>query len=292
MRILVVGAGSIGVYLGTKLFSKGHDVLLLGRKKLKKLHDTIMIGDSFYKLPNKIHSFPKKESFDYIFVTSKLYDLEGNLKSILKNKLEYSHLISIQNGIVEDSLYKPYVKTQSFASISVFEGFRLIENQLVVSHSKMGWKTDNSDVGKDVSEMLVECGINCSIDKNLEIIKAEKTIMNCSVNLLSAIEKKTFFELCIDEKTKRRIDALFDESYTVLDKFYKLTEKEEFRKQFYNIVSSMKHYSSTYQDAIAHKRTESDFLNGLIIRLGKKANIPTPENKKVLEEFTKIYPKH
>ena len=38
MKILIVGAGSIGVYLGTLLFSKGHEVILLGGDKLKSLN--------------------------------------------------------------------------------------------------------------------------------------------------------------------------------------------------------------------------------------------------------------
>ena len=43
MKILIIGAGSIGVYLGTLLFSNEHNVILLGREKLKK------ILEEFYK---------------------------------------------------------------------------------------------------------------------------------------------------------------------------------------------------------------------------------------------------
>jgi 2-dehydropantoate 2-reductase len=292
MKILILGAGSIGVYLGTKISSRGHEVTLLGRKKLKKLNETILIGDSPYKLSKRVYSLPKEKNFDYIFITSKLYDLKDNLKLLLKNKINSKYLISIQNGIVEKSLYNRYIKEASFVSISVFEGFRLIENQLVVSHSKIGWKTDDSDVGRNVSKLLLDAGVNCTVDKNLESIKAEKTIMNCSVNLLSAVEKKTFFELCNNKQTKEKIDALFSESYDVLNKIYKLTKREELRKSFYETVSQMRHYSSTYQDAISHRKTEVDFLNGLIIKLGKKVHIQTPENEKLVKEFLKKYPKN
>lgn len=291
MKILILGAGSIGVYFGTLLKSKGHNVVLLGRKKLKKLHETILIGYTPYKLPERIYKFPKDISFDIIFITSKLYDLENNLKLIRKNNIKTRYLVSIQNGIVEDLVYKPYILDTNFTSISVFEGFRLVENQLFVSQSKTGWKTDNSKIGIEISKLLKETGINCTSEPNLESLKAEKTIMNCSINLLSAIERKTFFELYHDKNTKEIIDSLFDESYNVLKNYAKLKSKEELKRLFYDIIKDMRHYSSTYQDAISGKKTEIDFLNALIIKLGKRYNVPTPRNEMIVKQFKSRYKK-
>ena len=286
-----MGAGSIGVYLGTLLFSRGHKVVLVGRKKLENLHETILIGETPFKLPPRTCVMPKNETFEFIFITSKLYDLQKNLQLILKNNIKTKYLISIQNGIVEEELYTPYVNNLKFSSISVFEGFRLIENKLVVSYTKAGWKTDNSEVGKIVSKLLLDSNINCTTESNLDSIKAEKTIMNCSVNLLSAIEKKTFLELCSEKKILIKMDALFEESYAILSRLYRIKEKNKLRTEFYELVSQMKHYSSTYQDAISNRKSEAEFLNGLVIRLGKKMRIPAPENERILKVFYKKYPK-
>jgi len=38
------------------------------------------------------------------------------------------------------------------------------------------------------------------------------------------------------------------------------------------------HESSTMQDIRARRRTEVDFLNGMIVRLGKAHNVPVPVN--------------
>jgi 2-dehydropantoate 2-reductase len=291
MKILIIGAGSIGVYLGTLLYSKKHNVTLLGREKLKKLHDTILINTTLYKLPNRIYTFPKNETFDLIFITSKLYDLKENLQNIQNNNLKTKYLASIQNGLVKESLYKPFIKNTNYTSISVFEGFRLIENQLTTSHSKIGWKTDDSETGRTISKLLLASKINCTTSKDLDSIKAEKTIMNCSINLLSAIEKKTFFELCMNQETKEVINQLFDESYIILSQLYPLKNKELFRKEFFETISQMRHYSSTYQDAISKRKNEAEFLNGLIISLGKKLNIPTPFNERILKQFNRKYKK-
>lgn len=291
MKILVVGAGSIGVYLGVMLNRKKHDVVLLGRKKLKKLHDTILIGDLVYSVPKRIYLFPKRKQYDFIFVTSKLYDLRGNLKKINDNKIRSKYLLSIQNGIVDNDEYEEYISNFKFSSISVFEGFRVVENQLIVSPSKSGWKTDSSRTGKETSRLLRDAGINCLPEKNLDSIKAEKTIMNCCVNILSATRKKTFFELYGDKRTKRLMDAVFDESYAVLSEEYDLRPKEKLRKLFYQVIKPMKHYSSTYQDAISGRKSEVRFINGLIVKLARKYKLSAKLNQQLLSEFYKKYPK-
>ncbi|MFA6073251.1 MAG: 2-dehydropantoate 2-reductase [Candidatus Woesearchaeota archaeon] len=289
MKILVLGAGAIGVYLGTLLNSKGNDVTLVGRKKLKKLHETLLIDDSSYTLPKRAYKLPNHKNYDIIFVTSKLYDLENNLESINTHKLSSKYLVSIQNGLVDNSLYEKYIHSFKFCTVSVFEGFRLLENQLFISKSETGWKTDNTQSGKEIALLLKHSGINCATAKDLDQIKAEKTVMNCSVNLLSAVEKKTFYELCKNKETAKTIDTLFNETYDIINKKVKMRPKEELRKLLYSTISNMRHYSSTYQDAVSKHKTEVDFLNGFVSNLGKEVNILTPYNNHLLEEFKKKY---
>jgi ketopantoate reductase len=181
MKILIIGAGSIGVYLGVKLYSSGNNVTILGRDKLRKVHDTIIIEDRSYKVPKKIFSLPEKGEFDYIFITSKLYDLEDNLRLVSRSKIKFKAIISIQNGIVDQSVYKKYLDKLKYCTISVFEGYRLVENQLLIYKSQTGWKTEDSSLGNKIAVLLQEAGINCQSEPMLEKIKAEKTIMNCSM---------------------------------------------------------------------------------------------------------------
>lgn len=284
MKILVIGAGSIGVFLGTML-AKDYEVVMLGHDKLKRLHSTIMINDAIYSISKRIYEFPKNEHYDVIFITSKLFDLQENLQKIVTNNLRYDYLVSIQNGLVDKSIYASFVKKDAFTTISIFEGYRLIENQLAVSSSKSGWITEDSKTGNFISKLLLGVGINCRVVNNIESIKANKMVMNCAINVLCALEKKTFFELFSDNKTKKIMDTLFDETYFVLEKEVDLEEKESLRKRFYDNIKQMKHYSSTYQDAIKAKKTEIDFLNKYIISLGKKLNIPVPENENIVAKF-------
>lgn len=198
-------------------------------------------------------------------------------------------MVSIQNGLVDKEVYEPFVKKNAFATISIFEGYRLIENQLAVSSSKTGWITEDSKTGTVVSKLLSDVGINCHVDSEIESIKANKMVMNCAVNILCALERKTFFELFQNSSTKKVMDDLFDETYLVLSKVVSLDDKESLRERFYETIKHMKHYSSTYQDAIKAKRTEIDFLNKYIMDLAKKLNIDVPNSKKIVAKFTQEF---
>ncbi len=44
-KILICGAGSIGIYLGAKLHAKDHDVTLFGRSKLQNVGSEIFINN-------------------------------------------------------------------------------------------------------------------------------------------------------------------------------------------------------------------------------------------------------
>lgn len=61
-----------------------------------------------------------------------------------------------------------------------------------------------------------------------------------------------------------------------------------------NMPKEIKSYSSAAQDAMKKRKTEADFLNGAVIREGKKVGVATPYNEavwrmgKAMEDFYKI----
>lgn len=291
MKILIFGAGSIGVYLGTLLFAKGHQVTLLGRKKLKKINDTIIINHKSYKVPLRTYVTPKNKTYDVVFITSKLPDLENNLKSIEQNKIKCQTIVPIMNGLVDENIYKKYIADKEFTSISIFEGFRLLENQLLFSPSKIGWQTGRDKISKNISKLLRNANINCKSSAKLKRLQSEKLVMNCAVNALSAVEKKTFHELCLLPETKERVIQLFNESYDILSTNVKMSSKKRLLKRFFKIIEPMTHYSSTYQDAISKKKSEIKFINGFILKLGRKQKKVTSKNKQIINQFRKMFPK-
>ncbi len=286
--VLICGAGSIGIFLGAKLFSKNHDVTLFGRRKLKNAGETyVFINNKKFRLPPSIFRMPKNAKYNFIFITSKLYDFDKIVKLIDKNKVSGKKFIVIQNGLLENKKYKKIIH-QKIVPICVFGGFKIEKNKLTSTPTPVGWLTEYSEDGENISKFISSCGIKCMAEKNFESFRAEKMIVNCCLNGLSAIEKKPFNKLFSNKEIKERIDNLFDECYKVLSKQYRLDSADKIKERLFKNWSKVNHYSSTYQDLMSKRKSEIDFFNGEIIKLGKAQGINAEENKKILMEFKSL----
>lgn len=283
-KVLVCGAGSIGIYLGVKLNSKKHDVKLFGRRKLKLAGKEIILGNKKFKVPESTFKIPKNQKHDFIFIATKLYDFEEMVKLIKKNNVRGLIICAIQNGLVDTSKCSKILE-RKIVPITVFSGLNLSGNRLQIHPTPVGWKTDLSKEGKEVSKLLADAGIPCSADKNFDSLRAEKTIVNCCLNTLSAIENKTFYSLFENKKTRERIEKLFDECYDILKKKHKLDKKDKVKRRLFNHWSKLKHYSSTCQDLHSGRPVETPYFNGYILKLGEKYKIPAENNKKLVEEM-------
>ena len=287
-KILVCGAGSIGVYLGTLLYSKGNEVTLFGRRKLKKVEGSeIFINGKKFKVPEKIFKLPKNGKYDLIFITTKLYDFDYIINAIKKSRIKSGIISSVQNGLLDTSKYSK-ILGKRIIPITVFAGFNLKNNRIDVNTTSVGWKTELSANGREISRILLNAGIPCTADRKFDSLRAEKTIVNSCLNALSAIENKTFKELFSNKKTSERISLLFDECYNILKKEHKLDNKIQMKKALFKNWSKLNHYSSTCQDLHSGRPTEARFFNGYILKIGEKHKLPAENNKKILKEIKEV----
>jgi 2-dehydropantoate 2-reductase len=281
VKILVFGAGSIGIFLGTKLYNAGHNVNLYGRRKLQSLTDPILINGEIYKLPPRLYQL-KSDDYDVIFVTTKLYDIQKALQEIEQYNFNPQLIVFIQNGIVDPDFYGQFQTHPGLVTCSVFNGYNLSDNQLWVRESELGWQVENSSVGNKICKLFKTASINCNNTDDLANIRAKKLIVNSALNALSAIEKKTVGELIANQNTKEIVDGIIQESWEVLKNHYHLPNLDSLRESIYELIQKVsEHYTSMYQDLISKRKTEIEFLNGLIIKLGKAQKIPTPYNQQV-----------
>jgi 2-dehydropantoate 2-reductase len=289
ISILVYGAGSIGVFLGSKFQTKGYDVTLFGRRKLKQLHDSVLINGELYKTPKRIYTLEPHAKYDFIFITTKLYHSAEALKELNDKDVKSDVLVLIQNGLVDDKLLKDFRKHPGFVTTSIFEGYHLLENQLLATKSGMGWQTENTELGNNLKNLLESADIHCVAVDNLDAIRAEKMILVNAVGALSAIEKKTLGELITELATRKIVDALIDESYAVLKDEHDLPRLFWVKRRVYKTINQVKtHYSSVYQDVQSGRQNEIEYLNGYIVRLGSKRGIPTPVNEEIYKKIKNL----
>lgn len=285
LKILVFGAGAIGIFLGTKLFAAGHDVVLHGGRKLDRLTDPIWINQSVYSLPPRL-AYLAPTDYNILFITTKLYDVPRALADLRKYSFNPQILAFIQNGIVEPDFYAEFKYHPGFLTLSAYDGYNLVGNQILVMPSELGFQIEDSAVGKQVQQLLSSAQIYCETTPNIAQFRAKKLIFNSAVNALSAIEQQPYGKLIHNPQHKQIIDGILQEGWQILGDDYPLPPLELLKQEIYRLTQQVSdHYSSMYQDLISGRNTEIEFLNGLLIKLGKLKGIPTPYNQLVYSQL-------
>ncbi len=287
--ILVYGAGSIGCFIAAKLKQFGHDVDVLGREKARQIGSKLYINDKEYQFPEIITDNQIKPYYNYVFVTSKFYDLRKNLESLNKLGLKYDCLILIQNTFVDDLWYYNLIKSKPICLISVFDGFNLEGNRLVYNVAD-GMHLENDIQGKDIGNLLMGADISVKYVDDIRVNRAEKTVVNCAINVLSAMYEVRVSDLFSKRDYLIRMKKIFDEAYNVMSNIVPIKARRALWTDFSHSWKNTMHYTSTYQDVKRGKKTEVSFLNGFIVENGRKMGFDVSENQKLIADFKQKYP--
>ena len=130
------------------------------------------------------------------------------------------------------------------------------------------------------------------VSKNIKADMWKKLILNCVLNPVTAI-------LRIENKgiADERLNPL---KRLIIDECLKVAEADgvvfslDFMKMIDEAIKNSKNISSMQQDLIKGKRTEIDYLNGGVAKLGKKYGIECPVNEAlamIIKEIEKASPR-
>ena len=105
MRILVVGAGAIGGYFGSRLLAAGRDVTFLVRsRRAEQLRRNGLVvvsplGNLDLPSPPLVTADNLNGAYDLIIVSSKSYDLDGSIKDFAPGVGPNSRVLPLLNGM-------------------------------------------------------------------------------------------------------------------------------------------------------------------------------------------------
>jgi len=105
VRILVVGAGAIGGYFGSRLLAAGRDVTFLVRsRRAEQLRRNGLVvvsplGNLDLPAPPLVTADDLNSTYDLIIVSSKSYDLEGSIKDFGPGVGPNSRVLPLLNGM-------------------------------------------------------------------------------------------------------------------------------------------------------------------------------------------------
>lgn len=287
MKIVVFGAGALGSFVGGML-SKKHDVILVGRenhvKEINKKGLRISGETDYVAHPDAI-TFLEKQDADLVILTVKAYDTRQAVEEIA-GKCD-SPILSLQNGIGNEDIISEIAGRERIIGGITTHGVRYVSPGNIIHTGKgetiIGEMDGSiSERVKNFADAMTECGIETKVSRNIRREIWRKAIVNASINPLTAVlrckngyllENKHAMSLmkkiCMEASMAAKSNGI-----DVGDVMEKVEEVAYMTKE---------NYSSMLQSVIMGKKTEIDYINGEIVKIGMKKGIEMPVNYVLIE---------
>jgi len=274
MIVQIMGAGALGCLIGYLIQRSGYDVIFVARGKqysalLKKLKISGLIND---EVKVKVYQKPKKA--DLTFLTVKAYDTENAVKSL--SKVDCGVVCSLQNGLHIEKIMEKYLTkflrgVTTYASYIVDWGhiYYAAEGEVIIGNK--------SDYVKTVFELLKSCNINVTISDNIHKKIWEKAVVNAVINPITALCKIRNGVIIKSQELWELAEKIINECKTVAKAHgYELENVEDLVKSV--IMKTSKNKSSMLQDIEKGKKTEIDYINGMISKIAEELGLQAPVN--------------
>lgn len=285
MKIIILGAGAIGSMYGAKL-SKLNDVILAGKKKhvgaiSRKGLKVTGVENKTYNLKafTKINRIEKNT---LIILATKVYDSEKAIRPIKKLLRKDTIILCLQNGYGSEDIIKKIIGKKCL----VLRGITAVGISFLkpgeIRMNNIGYTAiEKSQKSMVIAENFSECGLKAYVSKNIKEDVWKKLIINCILNPLTAILKVRNKELASREfKPLRKI--ISEECVKVAgEDGVRINPK--FIEDKISRIGRSDNLSSMYQDLLKGKKTEIDYLNGAVVKIGKKHGIKCPVNESMAD---------
>jgi len=186
-----------------------------------------------------------------------------------------SEAVGVDNTMGGMAIFGARLTGPGRAEVTVFASECLV-GDLTVGVSKRALK---------IANVFSQARIPTKASDNIIRDKWMKAFYNVALNPLSAILRVPYGELGTNDATKEIIKSLLQEGFTValaLDVPLKYGWEEYYHYLLeVQLPPTASHKSSMLQDLERGRRTEIDYLNGAVVALGKRLEIPTPVNETI-----------
>jgi len=302
MRILIFGAGAVGLGIGSCLLKSGEDVDFIAREDTITLllkHGLIRTGifgeykadSNSFNCYSSTTELPDK-NYDYVIICTKSYDSLTAARSLAAHpylKSKKTNIVLCQNGWGNAEIFTSFFPECQIYNARVITGFFRPEK----NHVDITVHADAIHIGSlfngDLSvieylcESIAKGGIPCEVTGDIVKDLWAKMLYNCCLNPLGAILNVPYGVLGEISYTRDLMKHIVEEIFNVMKEAGHETHctcAEDYLEVFYQklLPPTAAHNSSMLQDIRAKKKTEIDALNGAVVKLAEESNLDTPYN--------------
>jgi 2-dehydropantoate 2-reductase len=291
LKVLVVGAGGVGLGLASFLLQSGCRVSLLARDDTELVKNGLyrvgIFGDFHSDSLEIFHGSAKDVKFDFVLVCVKSFDIENVGRQLQEWLSDSSKIVLFQNGWGNAEIFSEYF--QNVFNARVITGFiRPQKNKVEVTvHAQpvhLGSLLGGDyDCLEPLAKALDEGGLPSMVTPYIARDLWAKMLYNCPLNALGSLLEVPYGLLGEKESTREIMEGIVDEVFMVMLAMGYETHwnnAHDYLEEFYGklLPSTYDHESSMLQDLRAGKITEIESLNGFVVREGRGRNIAVPYN--------------
>jgi 2-dehydropantoate 2-reductase len=295
MRIAIIGAGALGSLFGGVLTRSGHDVWLYNPSNKKHIHAIqksglrIQASDGDFEVqPNattRLDELPLPIEVMGIFV--KAYDTERAISDALPLISPETWTLSLQNGIGPEVVLAQHVRNGRLLRGVTAHGATLVEPGVVrwggrgpTQLGLFGTKNPKLDDSlKDLCATLSSADWETHFTQEIEKYLWEKLLVNAAINPLTALFNVPNGQLIADKELNAILHGIIREALPVLQTHGVQLSLEAAIRHVEGVCrGTAQNLSSMLQDVQRGKRTEIEYINGVVAREAKSLDAQTPLN--------------
>jgi len=291
MRVVIVGAGAMGSLFGFLFYKAGKDVWLLDNhpgltRHIQKNGLRVEGISGNHNVPIPITTnVDDIEWSDLIIIFVKAYDTPQAILDAKPLVGQDSVVITFQNGIGNaDAIVKTVGKQKTIAGTTAHGATVLGPGH--IRHAGTGETVIGELNGKRTGRLerirafFESAEITVNITHDVSSLLWSKLLINVGINPLTGITGLPNGALLDFKETREIMHGAVNEARGVVScKGIQLMYEDPLQKVDSVCQATCGNISSMLQDLRNRKKTEIDFINGVIVREGDKAGIETPINQ-------------
>ena len=290
MKIVIVGPGALGLLLAGLLSRSKQNVWLLDKDKERAAHISQKgikvegLSGNWETAIKITHEIKEIDKADLVVLTVKSYDTKSAISKCKQIIGENTYILTLQNGIGNIELISEEVGPEKVLGGVTNMGATLIERGHV-RHAGKGETIIGRADGKlpvemrRIREIFTKSGLELRFSRDIKSLLWSKLIINVGINALTAITRLPNGKLIEYEGTRKILREAVTEAIRIAKrKRIKLIYDDPLAKVEAVCEATSGNISSMLQDVLRKKRTEIDFINGVILRQSQELRIPVPVN--------------
>jgi 2-dehydropantoate 2-reductase len=295
MRIVVVGAGGVGGYFGTRLAAAGHDVTFVARgRHLAAIQEHGLVVRSplgeFRSAATAVPAVADAGAADLVLVAVKLWDTEEVAAQLKPAVAAGARVMSLQNGVQKDEVLRAHVPADAVLG-GVCYLSAVIAEPGVIAHTgamqKLVFGEFDGRASALTGDFRAACGsagIDAEVSANISRVIWAKFVFLVGLSATTAAVRQPIGVVRANTHTRALLRDVMAEVVAV-GRASGVDLADDFVEERLAFVDTLPAdmAASMYHDLARGNRLELPWLSGGVAALGERLGIATPRNRTVAD---------